>query len=826
MDKLKSLILFLTLLVGQAQALEGINVLGLVESSLKELNDPFRIKCGQDIQEKSECPYMARQFEHDSQTGLFFWMLSDSPWESCKKTVPSIDAISSSDLERAYAGSTLRDLGLREDYFSKTFNKCFDQNYKSSKQIETQKKVALSMSYNYLNKIGDNTQKLSREIIQINSVIGNKLDDGLPCGKYNLPKNAHLCEKLKSESCGPQNGLAELSDHLFEDAIAPIIAISKKMKEVRRKYNGRGGSVIRQKKLRELKSAIAFIKAENSLLQGDKTVEYIERIVEGDIESPSRINFKKVLKDQLISNKRALKEKIDKHFSMGNCILYGDDGNCDEFEDEFRKIPYQSTSFDFKRNEILASPKSREQQLAREELYQLPECLDRTRDLKNDFNSFAAKTSLNIGLTLVTGGAALAVRAGQLGRIALTARAAAIGADSTFLYKSIDESMDICNEELNKLEVVNNEGSVFSCPKKADEGIHYLKKRDMKACVTASLLSSLDALPFLPAFSGQIARAIHDPFIPKATFKATKEESDILQSSVFRRCIGNRSSKGCANFSAENSKTIEGMHKKCLDPKILSANKEMCIGLEKFANNNSVLRLSEMVPEGDRGKSVVVEFNSGRGHITLRYFKEVEENGEKVMKAFSFDGSSWLLPRRVNGRTFASNKKADSFESLDQVVPGSHYVLDISPAQLETIHQVAKKGGISKACTHDARIALDEAGILSMPKGLSKTFDKITIKKLAKDLTAKYGPPKHSTIKALEDGLESSKAGFSNEQWKTFAVTEFGWLVLTPVAVGGVYPAGAVVGGMTTVVVVDQAGETIAMTRDKFNKLIDELKKQ
>lgn len=820
----KALTIFLFLFYWQSLAIEQRNVLGLVQSSLDSINDPFRVKCGQQTIQEASCPYMARQFEHDSKAGLFFWMLSDSPWESCKKTVPSIDEISTIEFENDLAGNTQRDLGLRSNYFSNKFSGCFDREHKTSEQVENQKKVAISMSYNYLKKIGDNTEKLSREVVEINSIIGRDLEFELPCDEYSLPKNSYLCKAIKDRKCSPQRGLSDLSSHLYEDAIAPIVAISKRIKEVRKTFRGRGGSALGAKKTRELKAAIEFIKAEYPLLQGDKTAELIKGIVKG--EDVSRNKFKKVLKDQLINNKRILRSKIKNHISMSNCILYGDSGNCDDFEKNYRSIPYQSSPYSFNRRVSNSTPKDRVKQFAREELYQVPECLDRGRDLKNDFNSFATKTSLNLGLTLITGGASLAVRAGQLGRIALTARAAALGADSAFLYSSIDESMDICDEELNKLEVLKDNKSKFSCPENnISDGPNYIRKRNMKACVTASLLSSLDALPFLPAFGGTVSRAFHGPIDPGPTFKATREESEILQSKLFRRCINSSSSKACQRLSSEKSNIISDMHKKCLNPKVLTTNKDMCVALESFVNNHGVYKLSNMISPSERGKSVVVEFNAGRGHISLRYFKEVEEDGQKVMKAFSYDGSSWLLPRRVNGRTYSSNKKADSFSELDEYVPGSHYVLDISPSQLETVHEVAKRGGFSKACTHDARVALDEAGILSMPKGVSKTFDKITIKQLAKDLTDKYGPPKHSTIKALEGGIDPSKAGFSKEQWNTFAVTELGWLVLTPTIVGGVYPAAGGVAYLNTIVIVDKLGETIVLTKKKYKELINELKK-
>ncbi|WP_127717501.1 hypothetical protein [Halobacteriovorax sp. HLS] len=828
-------ILILTLLVFNASsfAIEDKDIVNLAKRSLEQVNTTFRYTCGAELKESSECPYMVGQFRIDTNTGLFFQMISDSPWDSCKRTIPSSKYISVKELEEKFSKTQGRDLGITENYFTGKINECFDRRDKSEEEVSIQKKAIVSMSYNYLNKIKDNTHQLSQEIANINSILGTEIKKDLPCDEFNMPHDSSYCRSIEANKCQAQGGVNNLSDDIFTNAIEPIYAIALKIKEVRRNYSGRGYAQIKNKKINELKSMVEFIKAENPILHGNILSDYIDDDIIDDRIKPTKSDLLSKVKQQFLENKKILNEKLRRNIRMNDCILYGDSGQCDDFEEDLASIPYQSSAMAFSRDEI-ANPNSRLKQLAREELYQLPECIDRTRNLKNEFNDFALNTSLNVGLTVLTGGAGLVLRAGQLGKMAMTAtKVGTLGVDTAFLGKGAYEAIDKCDEELNGMEKIGDSKQENICPTGV-KSAEYIRTSNIRGCVTAALLTSIDALPFVPAIAAkgvkmsqaakqterELAHLRKDPQV-----KEVKESFESLEIDLKVTGCGRYNKKNCSSFVESNRDRLTSMHKKCLNKKIATVYNKTCTDLEVFLNEHEVLRLSDMIPKDKQGKSVVVEFNSGRGHITLRYFKEVvDENGQKVMKAFSYDGTSWLLPRRVNEKMLSKSKNADSFDSLDKVVPGSHYVLDISPKQVEMIHDVAKKGGFSKACTHDARVALDEAGVLSMPKGMGSAFDKITIKQLANDLTSKYGKPKHSTIKSLEESLDPSKAGFSDEQWKTFAVTEYGWAVLTPVTVGVVYPTAVASTAMITVTIVDSDGRMFNLTQQKYRELVDELK--
>jgi hypothetical protein len=794
---------------------------GLVEvvgQALKQVNEPFKYTCGVSAQEVVDCPYMVEQFDQDTSTGLFFQMISDSPWNSCKKYLNSTESISTAELEGQLSSQQGRDLGLRGNYFNQQISKCLNTNNKSSKEVDIQKKAIISMSYNYLNKIKNNTHDLSKEMANINSILGNEITKDIPCDSFNMPHDSSYCMSLKANNCSPKGGVARLAGDIHQNALEPIYALALKIKEVRRKHYGRGQSILRSKKIKKLKAMIEFIKAENPILLGNVTEDFIDDIVD-DAKIPSMNEVNSVLKKQFVENKKILKEKLDRNIKMNNCILYGDSSECGDFDDDFREIPYQPTPMMFSK-EAMSTSESVDKQRAREELYQLPECIDRGRNLKNEFNSFALDFSLNVGLTVLTGGASLAIRAGQLGKMAMAARATTLGADAAFLGKGVNDAIDICNEELNGLSEISNESNSNMCPTSLDNP-GYNRTSNMRGCVTAALLSSVDALPFVPAIASRSAKNRADR-IRLTNNDVDNLADDLGKSGCFKYSVFKNK---CDKFISQNKERLTQMHDYCLRGGRGNNNGSACKKVEKFLNDNEVLRLSNLIPPSKQGKSVVVEFNSGRGHITLRYFKEVvDENGEKVMKAFSYDGTSWMLPRRVNESMFTRGKNVDGLDSLDTYVPGSHYVIDISPSQVEKIHAVAKGGGFSKACTHDARKALHEAGVLSMPKGIKGTFDKITIKKLAKDLTDKYGKPKQSTIKSLEDALDPKKAGFSDEQWKTFTVTELGWAVLTPATVGVVYPTAVASTAALSITVIDSDGQLFQLSREKYRELVEELK--
>lgn len=499
---------------------DEVNTVKMVSEGLSKINSTFKYTCGVETQEVVDCPYMVEQFNQDRETGFFFSMISDSPWKSCQRTITSSSFISSKELENKLSTEDGRDLGITPSYFNSQIDKCFKRDDVDSSDSKIKKKVAISMSYNYLNKIKNNTHDLSKEIANINSILGNDILDDIPCGEFNMPHDRGYCLSLSHNKCKAHGGLKKISDDLYDQAIEPIYALALKMKEIRRRYSGRGMYGIRKKKLDEITPLIEFIKAENPILRGDEASSFIDKII-SRAKLPSRDEFSTNLKEQFKSNKSLLKDKLKKNISMNHCILYGDSSECSDFDEDYARIPYRSTPMSFKRSEI-ESNGSRKKQLAREELYQLPECIDRSRNLKNEFNSFALDFSMNVGLTVLTGGAGLALRAGQLGKVALAARAATLGADAAFLGKGVNQAIDSCNKELNGLEEISKQSSKNICPISID-GPGYVKTSNVKGCVTAALLASVDALPFVPAIASRAAKPI-----PKAPHSLNNNEQKEL----------------------------------------------------------------------------------------------------------------------------------------------------------------------------------------------------------------------------------------------------------------------------------------------------------
>jgi hypothetical protein len=501
-------------------------IIDLVSRSLDSVNGPFKYSCGVESKEVIDCPYLVEQFSSDTSTGLFFQLISDSPWNSCNKYIKtSSKDISLEEFENDLSNEPSRDLGIRSTYFTTQIGKCFDSKKKSAQEQELQKKSILAMSYNYLNKIKSNTNTLSKEIVNINSLLSEDLLTDLPCDEFNMPHDSAYCLSVKSNNCKTRGGLGDLSTELYINAIEPIHALSLKIKEIKKRYAGRGGAVTKRKKISEIKNIIEFIKAENPLLQGSHLSKFIDDSMTNDYELPSMKDFKNHMKVQLKDNKSILQSKLKRNIKMNNCILYGDSSECDDFDEDLAEIPYQSTPMAFSKDEIQTKD-NRKKQMAREQLYQVPECMDRSRNLKNEFNSFALNLSVNVGLTVATGGAALALRAGQLGKAALAAKAVTLGADAAFLSTGVIKAIDSCNKHLNGMKKISKSSNENICPISLDNP-GFIKTSNVLGCVSAALLASVDALPFVPSIASRATRNVAQ----EATL-VTKSEKRELDSFV------------------------------------------------------------------------------------------------------------------------------------------------------------------------------------------------------------------------------------------------------------------------------------------------------
>lgn len=248
--------------------------------------------------------------------------------------------------------------------------------------------------------------------------------------------------------------------------------------------------------------------------------------------------------------------------------------------------------------------------------------------------------------------------------------------------------------------------------------------------------------------------------------------------------------------------------RECAEESFARDRRNLCSGLEQTFRDSPYETLHDLIPPEMAGEQVVVEFNQGRGHLTIRYFKEVD--GE--MKAFEYDGPSWFMPTRVN--------------ESDRIQFGTHYVIDATPEQIEAVHKVATRPSLSLACTRDCRLALEEAELLSPVSLTGEPYHALSVKELAADLTARYGPPEQRTIKAMEEGVtqnsNAARAGYTDEQWQTFGVTELGWMVITPIA-NTAYAVGGAMAATGTLMVVDPEGRVLRMTMREWDELTSEL---
>ncbi|MBL6991236.1 MAG: hypothetical protein ISR65_15740 [Bacteriovoracaceae bacterium] len=315
----------------------------------------------------------------------------------------------------------------------------------------------------------------------------------------------------------------------------------------------------------------------------------------------------------------------------------------------------------------------------------------------------------------------------------------------------------------------------------------------MKAAKVSKLASSADDIAGALVDgkrAGKLAKRADD--LPPPTSSLVEPGNEKL----FKTCTSKFTRKsGCKGF-------METLSHRCTDPTIASANKAHCVTIESSSEFHRTMKLSDIIPEEKRGKSVVVEFSHDRGHLTTRYYKDG--------KPYQYDGGSFHSIRKL--------------KETDQVRAGSHYVIDVTPKQLEEIDRVAKLGGASKACTHDARLALSAGDVVSMPKGATGLYKKFSVKELAKELTQTYGPPNHNTVRAMQGLVDAQKGGFSSAQWDAFGVTEGAWGVLSLGSYGVLYPTGVVLEATTVILLVDPDGESISMTMEAFERLQGEMK--
>ncbi|MCR9203315.1 MAG: hypothetical protein NXH75_01975 [Halobacteriovoraceae bacterium] len=799
---------------------------------------PFSYTCGELAQQARGCPYAFELFQKDKEAGFINKIFDSSPGqapvEACKGFPQQSDPglWESGELEEEYSKNRNTKMGLEKNYFSQMMNECYEPSLFSENPNESQyeRNSIVAMSYHYLNRVRVGNHQTFMEVSNINSLLGKEPTADVECDSYITPDDAALCTKMESMECKPQGGLAKLTESLGNNAIYPLIQLKKKLKTLRTRS---------KKEAREkVKATISMIEQTYPILQGDKFERFMEDKVYKDLQMPSVAEVQGALREQLESNKAATLKRIEKNNALNRCLIYGHRDDCDDFDKKMADTPQNRIAYLYNREDFLEAnggePEDKNNVLPRmgsaSAYYSSISCLDDFREIKTGMNELALDTGINLGLVIGTMGAGAVVGLGRTAMLAHSARAIALTANSGFLAAGVSNAINVCQESFNKLvgDVNSKQTSRdLQCPE-GEQNPSFNAVDDMRSCVVAALLTPIDALPFVPAAAWKpITRAASrfariNRTVPDQAF------DNLVGNAMFRQCLGGRGQKAkCDEFIEQNRERFKELAGLCIEPRYAAANAQMCRRAEEFMKNNSVLRLSDLIPTEKQGRSVVVEFSGDRGHLTLRYMMEVTDDaGNRVMKSFSQDGSSFLFPRRINERWFQGRKGAHELGDIDKYVPGSHYIIDATPEQLETMLRVQQRGGFSRACTHDARKALHEAGILKMPRGLTAPYKKVGVRSLAKDLTSKYGPPDANTTRAIQEFLDPRKAGFSDEQWKNFLVTEAGWAVLSPLAVLGLYPAFVPLSTVAGIGAVDSAialtgedGEILYITIEKLREL-------
>jgi hypothetical protein len=472
-------------------------------STIKKINTPkkFSINCLNQIKEAKECSYLFSLFERDQSTGMFFGMISDSPWDSCKKYITQSKNISTQELENRYSRDDRTSLGIRSNFFSTKMNECLN----SKSEQETQEKIIVSMGYDYLNRINQSTNKLTNEIKSINNILGDPIEKNIPCDEFNFPNDKKICTDIKNQNCLSKNELETFSKQIFETAIEPIIALNKKLRALRSQTFGRGGvpKFIRDE-IKKVENSIVLIEEQNPIIKGKTLRPFIESLSSSEL-SVDNNKLQNTIKSQLIENRKALSDKINENIDMNNCLLNGEERYCKKFNDNSKRLPPHQDIMFFEKGNL--TDQQKKINYTTSEFYNATQCMDNFRGLKNEFNEFATDFSVNVGLTLLSGGVGALAKIGQGAKIAIYSERAMMVIDAGFLGTGVKEAAENCSNELNKLELKNTDSLKSVCPI-SQSSPESIVVANYQSCVTGAILSSLNALPFVPiAVSKYLARS-------------------------------------------------------------------------------------------------------------------------------------------------------------------------------------------------------------------------------------------------------------------------------------------------------------------------------
>lgn len=477
--------------LGRAELREDVKFFSSVLNNINQ--SPLEYTCGAVAKESGSCSHLFNLFEKDKSTGLFFGMISESPWRLCKKELTRSNQVSTNEIEQILSSNERTSLGLKNNYFNSRINNCFEK--RNTPESEDQKKVIVAMGYDYLNRIKKSTNFLADEVKKINSIVGDPIATGIPCGQFSMPFDAKICQDIKSQNCEPKNELNIYSNSLMENAIAPMIALKLAHKELSAAFSKT--RTLRkqssQEALTNLTNKMSYLESQFPILKGKVLNDFLDKEAYKKGELPAGDKLKGAVKAQLVENRSLLSKKISENMDMNNCLVYGDESFCKKFSENSERIP---------RHEYLSFAGGDKKNTATSEIYNVTECMDNVRGLKKEFNSFAGEFVVNVGLTFLTGGSGAILRAGGQGvKAAVITHKASLAADVAFLGVGINEAVDTCSKELNKLEInpVQKNGSAASaCPASLSD-IEHTVVTNYQGCVTGAMMASINALPFVPA---------------------------------------------------------------------------------------------------------------------------------------------------------------------------------------------------------------------------------------------------------------------------------------------------------------------------------------
>lgn len=476
-----------------------------VVQTLEEINNsPFDHTCGAAVESSEECSHLFEMFERDRGTGFFFGAIGESPWDACKEQVPSHEYISVGQLEKRFSKDTRVSLGVKDDYFSNMARKCFPRKRDEG---ERQQKAIITMGYSYLNRIQESTGALSKEIMNLNSLMGEPLDKDLPCESFSMPKDAAICQQIKRGDCSANNDLDVYAGTLSENVVEPYVALKLAREKL---WIGQGRSQRNRARIEDLDNKIKYLERENPILKGKLFSKFLKREGVSKGKAPSTRAVSAALREQFSQNRSLLKEKLEENINLNKCVVYGGDEYCDDFDKNMKRIPpHESLAF-FEPTEANKRASALED-LAVEQYYNSVSCIDEFRGLKNEFNSFAGGLALDVGLTLFTGGTALLIKAGAQGtRAAVAAHRVALAADTAYLGVGVEEAVEVCSEELNKLEHNESDNSEQNFCPRAVSAPEIEVVANYQGCVTGAMMASLNALPFVPAVVSKYTRKAAD----------------------------------------------------------------------------------------------------------------------------------------------------------------------------------------------------------------------------------------------------------------------------------------------------------------------------